>query len=249
MNEKNYPCEIIRDLLPLCAEGLCSGESRAAVERHVQDCADCRRLYEGLPADSLPEAPVPDQTTALRRLNRKLRQSRFTKAMAAVFCVLLVLFGVWNAVWYVDSYRPYRALCAGWERSDYGKGTTFAREENGYSCVVKLPGYLGMEGGFASVAAAANPVQIENGAPLVEVTPEVTVLFVWLDKDCTQYGIDITKGNVMYQMCIDKELHLIPTETMTEEDQNFRRELIEKHREEIEALLTAAQEMWGEKLG
>ena len=31
-------CEIVRDLLPLYADGLCSEESRRAVEEHLKSC-------------------------------------------------------------------------------------------------------------------------------------------------------------------------------------------------------------------
>ena len=37
-------CEIVRDLLPLYADGLCSEESRRAVEEHLKSCEACRKL-------------------------------------------------------------------------------------------------------------------------------------------------------------------------------------------------------------
>ena len=42
-------CEIIKDLIPLCSEGLCSEESRIAVEEHIKTCETCRLLYEKIP--------------------------------------------------------------------------------------------------------------------------------------------------------------------------------------------------------
>ena len=35
-------CEVIRDLLPLYADDVCSAASREMVEEHLQDCNDCR---------------------------------------------------------------------------------------------------------------------------------------------------------------------------------------------------------------
>lgn len=35
------PCEIIQDLLPLYCDGVCSQDSRQAVEAHLQDCEKC----------------------------------------------------------------------------------------------------------------------------------------------------------------------------------------------------------------
>ena len=42
----NLSCNIIRDLLPLYAEELASGDSQEAVKAHLDGCEDCRRTYE-----------------------------------------------------------------------------------------------------------------------------------------------------------------------------------------------------------
>ena len=39
-----YDCDVIRDLLPLYADGVCSEGSRRMVEEHLRECPDCRRL-------------------------------------------------------------------------------------------------------------------------------------------------------------------------------------------------------------
>ena len=42
-------CDIVRDLMPLYEDGLCSEESRRAVEEHLATCGACRKLLpEGL---------------------------------------------------------------------------------------------------------------------------------------------------------------------------------------------------------
>lgn len=39
-------CDIIRDLLPLYTEELASEKSRAAVEEHLEECEQCRKIYQ-----------------------------------------------------------------------------------------------------------------------------------------------------------------------------------------------------------
>ena len=39
-------CEVVRDLLPLYHDGVCSGESRALVEAHLKNCPACRAELE-----------------------------------------------------------------------------------------------------------------------------------------------------------------------------------------------------------
>ena len=49
----NYPCGIIRDLLPLYHDDVCSTETRNAVEKHCAGCTECRKILDDL--GSLPE--------------------------------------------------------------------------------------------------------------------------------------------------------------------------------------------------
>ena len=39
-------CDIVKDLLPLYIENLCSSASREAVEEHLEHCETCREEYE-----------------------------------------------------------------------------------------------------------------------------------------------------------------------------------------------------------
>ena len=42
----NYPCGIIKDLLPLYIDDVCNNESRQAVESHLAECEDCKAEHE-----------------------------------------------------------------------------------------------------------------------------------------------------------------------------------------------------------
>ena len=89
-NNRNTSCEIIRDLMPLCSEGLCSEDSKALIEEHIRTCEDCRKLYEGLPADVVPDAAVPVESKALRKVNKKLK---FGKAWLILLIALVLGLG------------------------------------------------------------------------------------------------------------------------------------------------------------
>lgn len=45
-------CNIIRDLLPLYADGVCSEESRKLIDEHTASCAECSRILEELKNDT-----------------------------------------------------------------------------------------------------------------------------------------------------------------------------------------------------
>ena len=40
--KNDLSCEVVRDLLPSYLDGVASGETKAAVERHMEECPDCR---------------------------------------------------------------------------------------------------------------------------------------------------------------------------------------------------------------
>ena len=45
------PCEIIRDLLPLYQDDICSEKSRNAIEEHIKECESCRTYLKKMEGD------------------------------------------------------------------------------------------------------------------------------------------------------------------------------------------------------
>lgn len=65
-------CEVIKDLIPLYDEKLCSAESAALVEEHIKTCAACKVLLEKLPKTELPKADT-DALKPFVKVKRRLR--------------------------------------------------------------------------------------------------------------------------------------------------------------------------------
>ena len=40
------PCYLVRDLLPLYKDQVCEPDTAAAVKEHLEECSDCRALWE-----------------------------------------------------------------------------------------------------------------------------------------------------------------------------------------------------------
>lgn len=95
-----YPCAIIKDLLPLYTDGVCSEESRQAVMEHLKDCACCRKEYEKMEqyaAQTRNHYPSEVKSTAfigtdsLVKVHRELLFKRIlTAAVAALLVIGLV---------------------------------------------------------------------------------------------------------------------------------------------------------------
>lgn len=86
----NYPCEMIRDLIPLYYDGACSEESRKAVEEHIRNCPSCRAFFQSL-SEADTDVFVPEEeirkADSFRSLKKKLR---IRQAVAAVCTVILI---------------------------------------------------------------------------------------------------------------------------------------------------------------
>ena len=99
----NIPCGVIRDLLPLYTEELCSVESRQLVESHLKKCPDCRSLKESM---KKTEPQPVDSGESLKKMKRELRnrKGRMAAMAALIVFVLLVSFFSWYSK---PEYYPY----------------------------------------------------------------------------------------------------------------------------------------------
>ena len=84
-------CEIIRDLLPVYCDGLASEETRAEVEAHIADCADCRERLR-LMKEAVPEVEKAD-IEPMKKIKRSLR---LRLALVIGMVCLGLLAGLYN---------------------------------------------------------------------------------------------------------------------------------------------------------
>lgn len=92
-----YTCKMIEDLIPLAAEGLCSEESRAAVEAHIAECESCRKLYQQPVGAAAPVNVQPDETKTFKKVHRTLTKHKWLDRILLVItglvvCTVAVLF-------------------------------------------------------------------------------------------------------------------------------------------------------------
>ncbi len=92
MNEI-HNCDIIRDMLPGYTDHILSDAGMAAVEKHLEDCQDCRHIYEEM-KEKLETELFPEESLALDGFRKLRRHSRRLKlAAGAAFTLLLFLSG------------------------------------------------------------------------------------------------------------------------------------------------------------
>ncbi len=82
-----YECEIIKDLLPLYADGVASEASLDMVERHLEECASCRKLLAECTRPVFAEFPA-SKTSPLSGLDKAWGRLR---RVAAVFMACIII--------------------------------------------------------------------------------------------------------------------------------------------------------------
>ena len=99
-----YPCDMIRDLMPLCADSAASDASAQAVREHIGTCTECARLWDEMQQklDLAAEAPAP-QEKGYAKAAKKYKKKWLLRLLAVFFCGFLATWSLRQL--YVDS--PY----------------------------------------------------------------------------------------------------------------------------------------------
>lgn len=97
-------CSVIRDLLPLYADGVCSEESHQLVTEHLKECKACRDELDMLSFNF--KVSSADEKEAVKKFKKKTERRVTVKAVSVILAVAVAVFGVVNAVWYVKYAKP-----------------------------------------------------------------------------------------------------------------------------------------------
>jgi len=242
MKKYDLPCNVIVDLLPLYNEGACSEESREIVEEHLQSCEECRELCGNIAIPVKEADTKPSETETFRKVSKKLKKSRFSKLISTILCIFLVGVTILTGAWYYTSYRPYSRLTSKLtpDRVNGKLKFEYMGFQDNYFFYVAMPSFLNIGGGYAAVNLSIDEYSDQSYNP--------PSMFVWVSNKETKYGINIFEKNTGYQLYVDKDVNYIPSDTLTDEMNEKCRELLEQHREEVEGLMKAAQDKWGEYL-
>lgn len=81
--KNDLSCAVVRDLLPSYLDGVASEETKTAVERHIEECPDCRETLRRMKE---PEETAPAEEKEIDYLKKVRRQSsrKVTVILAAV---------------------------------------------------------------------------------------------------------------------------------------------------------------------
>ncbi|MCR4645191.1 MAG: zf-HC2 domain-containing protein [Oscillospiraceae bacterium] len=91
-----YECDVIRDLMPLCAEGMASEASERTMQAHLAECKDCAAEWESYKDGSVPfpETEVPEETKQYAKTAKRVKRKHIRLLAVAVLTTVIVLVGI-----------------------------------------------------------------------------------------------------------------------------------------------------------
>lgn len=100
-------CEIIKDLLPLYLDGVCSDESKAMIEEHLLECEDCKAEFQEMENNFIRNKKDENllEAEAIKSLSKQwkrgmknslLRGVMITIIVFAIIAFILYLFMITN---------------------------------------------------------------------------------------------------------------------------------------------------------
>lgn len=97
-------CEIVKDLLPLYHDDVCSGESRTIVEEHLLECDTCKKYLDSMNSNFIQtnaeKAAEQAKSDILKGIKKKLLRKNVLISAISVICAIAVLLGGFSLVFH-----------------------------------------------------------------------------------------------------------------------------------------------------
>ena len=148
-------CEIIKDLLPLYHDNVCSNESRIMVEKHLTECDSCKKYLDGMNSDfmqnDIERAEEQVKIDRLKGIKKKLFQKKIMISVVSVLCAFVIFFGGFLLVFHYQMPIPYEDGLVKVDIADNGKlDITFSGKD--YYCFYEFTKLIERDGIEKNVA-------------------------------------------------------------------------------------------------
>ncbi len=95
-----YPCNLIRDILPLYVDNVCSAESKEIVKTHLADCTVCTAYFQSMIAQeqeidismSCDKDNEVKKASSFRAVKKKIRHKQIIIAISSMLVLMVILF-------------------------------------------------------------------------------------------------------------------------------------------------------------
>jgi hypothetical protein len=104
-------CEIVRDLLPIYQDDICSVQSRIAVDEHLQECEECKSYLAIMNNDfnqkDFGEVVEKAKYETLKKVKMKLFRKNVKITIVSIFCTFTILLGLFFFIFHYQMPISY----------------------------------------------------------------------------------------------------------------------------------------------
>lgn len=102
-------CEVIKDLLPLYHDNVCSTESELLVEKHLADCDNCKVELQDMVADiSLTNRSLNMvEAEVIQKISKKWRRGMLKSFLKGALITILILGAIALVLFLFIDIRPF----------------------------------------------------------------------------------------------------------------------------------------------
>lgn len=126
-------CELVKDLLPLYNDDVCSKESRTIVEKHLKECDNCKKYLESMDTDffqkHIEKTEEQVKVNVLKGLKKKLFLKNVVISIISVICAIGVCFGGYFLIFIYEMPIPYEDGLLSFDISSDGEVTVILNED------------------------------------------------------------------------------------------------------------------------
>ncbi len=123
-------CELIKDLLPLYVDDVCSEESRKMVTEHLASCGSCRDELNKMKTELNITEKADKDIKTFKKIKRRLLIGKIVAALIGAFIIFQV--GAVLVINWLNSFVPMD-----YEKYDFGSHVTVEEDEDGRVWLVK----------------------------------------------------------------------------------------------------------------
>lgn len=153
-------CGIVKDLLPLYADDVCSIESKKLVSEHLAECESCQKELESYELDVIITENTQEKE-ALKKFKKKTERRVAIKIFSVILAVAIGIFSTVNVLWLVKgkmSFDKYSAVCEDYHKNGAtgGEDVLYIEKDNPFgidtgefekiTLRVNKPSYLNYDG-------------------------------------------------------------------------------------------------------
>lgn len=175
------------------------------------------------------------------------------KRLLILFAVILLIFGIINAIWYFGYRQRYNGFTKNLEvtylfEEDDDEMMRYTKEIGDYIVSMKMPEYLGL-GGFVSIAPTAGyTVSEDDEGNIIESSEMYVTLYIW-PKFFIDYKIGLDfydEANLIWeQVELTSDMELMNTDNYDDAYVEYILQLMSDHQDEINEMIHIASENMG----